>query len=106
MCEPTTLAIIGATAAVAGTAATVYNGQQQQKEMKKANAQAKAASDKQLAMAESEMNKVDAKSPNVAGMRNQNAMAEGANATATMLTGPGGIDPSKLSLGKNTLLGM
>lgn len=106
MCEPTTIAIAGAVAAAAGTAATIYNGQQQQKEMKKANQQAKAASDRQLALAEQEMNKVDAKSPNVQGMRNQNAMAEGENATATMLTGAGGVDPSKLTLGKNTLLGL
>jgi hypothetical protein len=28
------------------------------------------------------------------------------SATSTLLTGPGGIDPSKLQLGRNTLLGM
>lgn len=104
MCDPVTATI--AAVGVLGTAASVYQGQQQQKQMKKASAEAKAASDRQLALAEQEMNKVDAKSPNVQGMRNQNAMAEGENATATMLTGAGGVDPSKLTLGKNTLLGL
>lgn len=45
------------------------------------------------------------KAPDAAGVRakNKNAMASGMS--STMLTGPGGIDPTSLSIGKNTLLG-
>jgi hypothetical protein len=32
-------------------------------------------------------------------------MASGSGASGTMLTGPQGIDPQQLALGKNTLLG-
>lgn len=48
------------------------------------------------------------KAPNAAGMRRDNGAAGGINAgqASTMLTGTAGVDPSKLTLGKNTLLGM
>ncbi len=43
----------------------------------------------------------------VARAKNKNAMAGGMNAgpNSTLLTGPGGVDPTSLSIGKNTLLG-
>lgn len=43
--------------------------------------------------------------PDVTAMRNQVAGAAGAGEASTLLTGIGGIDPKKLSLGKATLLG-
>jgi hypothetical protein len=43
----------------------------------------------------------------VARAKNKNAMAGGMSAgpNTTMLTGPDGVDPNALALGKNTLLG-
>lgn len=48
------------------------------------------------------------KAPNAAGMRRDNGAAGGVNAgpASTMLTGTAGVDPSKLTLGRNTLLGL
>jgi hypothetical protein len=102
MCDPVSATI--AIAAAAGTAATVYQGNKAASAARDANAQAKSASDKQLSMMEQQLNKVDAKSPDINAIRAGNQ--SGDNATGTLLTGPGGIDPNTLSLGKNTLLGM
>lgn len=50
-----------------------------------------------------------AKAPDVQALRAANtaggAASRGTNATATMLTGAGGVDLSSLNIGKNTLLG-
>lgn len=56
-------------------------------------------------LAEEAVNKANQKRPNVAGMLSSNQMAAKGGQSGTMLTGPGGIDPSKLQLGKTTLLG-
>lgn len=49
------------------------------------------------------------KTPEIAPMKRQNAMGAltgpFAGAASTFLTGPKGIDPATLSLGKSTLLG-
>lgn len=43
----------------------------------------------------------------VARAKNKNAMAGGMSAgpNSTLLTGPGGVDPASLTVGKSTLLG-
>lgn len=48
-------------------------------------------------------NRANAKSPNVAGI--MSAAQAKAGAGSTMLTGPQGVDPSALLLGRTTLLG-
>jgi hypothetical protein len=63
MCDPVTLTI--AAVGIAGAGVSAYQGQQQAKETKKANQQAKEASDKQLAIAEQEINKKDARNPDI-----------------------------------------
>lgn len=47
------------------------------------------------------------KQPSTTAMRGANAAGSGVNAgpASTFLTGASGIDPSQLTLGKNTLLG-
>lgn len=47
------------------------------------------------------------KQPEVSAMRSANGAGSGMNAApaSTFLTGPSGVDPSTLTLGKNTLLG-
>jgi hypothetical protein len=101
MCDPVTLTI--AAVGIAGAGVSAYQGQQQAKETKKANQQAKEASDKQLAIAEQEINKKDARNPDISSISAGNQ--SGDNSTSTMLTGAAGVDPTKLLLGKNTLLG-
>jgi hypothetical protein len=64
-------------------------------------AEATAAADK----ASAAVTKADAKSPDIAGMRDANAMNARGGQSGTMLTGPQGVDPNSLLLGKKTLLG-
>lgn len=97
-------------------AGAVYNIDKNMKEANdlqaKAQKQAIADSEKQAKAVEmqaqaSAAERVKAnKTPDAAAtMAAQSASARGANG-GTMLTGPQGVDPSALSLSKNTLLGM
>lgn len=61
--------------------------------------------DTQLKTAEQSSNKYNAKRPDSTAMISQTEQAAKAGASGTMLTGPQGVDPSALSLSKNTLLG-
>ena len=113
------MGVTAAIAAVAGTANAVYQGEKQrsaqntamdrQKEAaaKQEAAAATAAEEakKQAATAEMAMNKANAKKPNYAGMLTGNEAAAKGGVGGTLLTGPQGIDPNSLLLGKNTLLG-
>lgn len=94
-----------AAAAVAGAAASVYQGQQQAKAQRSAADQAAQASAQQAAQAEQQFNRQNQKRPNVAGMTATNQQAAMGGAGGTMLTGPTGVDPTALTLGRNTLLG-
>lgn len=51
------------------------------------------------------MNRANQKSPDSAALMAANVLSGKAGAGSTMLTGPQGIDPSQLTLGKSTLLG-
>lgn len=59
----------------------------------------------QSALQDQAINRANPKQPNTAAA--QSAMQQGAKGgpSGTMLTGPSGVDPSTLSLGKSTLLG-
>lgn len=100
MCDPITAIVIGS---VVSAGASYIQGQKQESAAKKANAQAAEQAQKQATMAEQATNKANAKSPNVKVLDNANA--QGAGGGSTMLTGPMGIDPTSLTLGKQTLLG-
>lgn len=51
-------------------------------------------------------NQANQKSPNTAAIQGQQQVqAQAGGGGATMLSGPQGVDPNKLALGKNTLLG-
>lgn len=98
-----------AVAAIASTGYAVYSGQQQMQAQKKAlsqqqAAQAAAAEQAQSQQRRSEMaiNAANQKQPDMSAI--QKAAASGGVA-GTMLTGPSGVDPAALSLGKSTLLG-
>jgi uncharacterized protein HemX len=108
----TIAALVGAGAAVGSTAYGVYNGQQQQGAQKKAlasqnqaqqQAEANALStERQSAVAENAANQ---QRPNVASILARAAKMGNTGLSSTMLTGPTGVNPNNLNLGKSTLLG-
>jgi hypothetical protein len=105
-------AIIGA--AIAGAATSYYQGEKQEKAQEAASRdasslaqqQAKQAKDAQARAlnesraAEQSANRTNRRTPGTAG----SSSTAGGNAS-TLLTGPMGVDPGMLQLGKTTLLG-
>ena len=92
--------------AAASLAYNVYSGERTADAQKKASAQAvKQASDAATA-ADQATNRANPKRPDLAAMLTGNSTAARAGQSGTMLTGPAGIDPNALKLGKSTLLGM
>lgn len=107
-----TAAIIAAAAAVAGTGYAVYSGEQQKAaqadalaQQEKAQREAKERAQGQQQKAEQAENAARAKSPDVSGVLASAAEAAKGGPAGTMLTGPQGVNPADLTLGKNTLLG-
>ena len=101
-----TAAWVAAGIAAVGTAVAYDQGQQQKKSAENASRQAQANADKQLAQADQETNRANQKRPDTSAILGAAQQAGKAGASGTMLTGPTGIDPSTLQLGKSTLLGM
>jgi hypothetical protein len=71
----------------------------------KSASESKALMDKQLKASDENMNRALQKRPNTSRIVDEAAQAGKAGASGTMLTGSMGIDPSKLQLGRNSLLG-
>lgn len=98
-----------AAAAVAGTAYSVYSSERaasaQAKAQNAAQQQAKDAALKQEKVADEANNRVNQKRPDTSAILDAASQAGRGGASGTMLTGTLGVDPSALSLGKNTLLG-
>lgn len=94
-----------AAAAVAGAAISYQNGQQQKKAAEKASQQAEANALKQEKAADEAFNAANRKKPDTMAILDAASQSGKAGASSTMLTGPMGVDPSALTLGKNTLLG-
>lgn len=101
MCDPISM-VVGA---VASAAVSAYQGNKQAKAQKSAQQQAQANADRQAKAAEEDFNRRNMKRPNVQNMMAGNALAAQSGQSGTMLTGPMGIDPMALTLGKSTLLG-
>ncbi len=95
-----------AAAAVAGAAISYQNGQEQKKAAENASRQAQQNADKQAAQADQQFNRQNQKKPDTSAVLSAAQQSGKAGASGTMLTGPQGVDPSALNLGKNTLLGM
>lgn len=102
MCEPISIL---AGAAAAGAATSIYQGEQSRKAQKSAASQAEQNARNTALQAEEATNAANGKSPNVSSLFASNREAAGAGQGSTMLTGPAGIDPNSLTLGRNTLLG-
>lgn len=97
----TWLAVSAATA-VATTAYTIDNSRRMSNQ---ANDQAKANALKTQQMSDEANNRANAKSPDSAALMSANMLAAKGGQSGTMLTGPQGIDPGSLTLGKTSLLG-
>lgn len=99
------MGVTAAVAAVAGVANSVYQGEQQKKFQKKARIQAETNAKKQENMAEQQLNASNRKRPDTMAMLDAASQSARAGNSGTMLTGPQGVDPGLLTLGRNTLLG-
>lgn len=87
------------------TAATLYTSDQARKSQNRALAQNEREAKANQQAAEEAQNKANAKSPDVAAMLGAATLSSRAGQAGTLLTGPQGIDPNSLKLGKSTLLG-
>jgi len=101
---------VGLGLAAAGTGYSIASGEDAKKKQadalsKQESAQQQAVNAAQGQRKKSEMaiNQANRQTPNVAGIM-ESASAMG-GASGTMLTGPTGVDPNALALGKSTLLG-
>ena len=91
---------------VAGTAAaTIYSTDNARQVSNQANDIAKTNALNTQQQSDEANNRANAKSPDSAAMLSANMMAGKAGQSGTLLTGPQGVDPSQLTLGKTTLLG-
>lgn len=97
-------------AAVASTAYSAYSGErsasmQRQALASQEQAQTEAAgkAKRQERLSEQAQNAANRKQPDISAIMKSAQSAQGG--TGTMLTGPMGVDPNSLSLGKSTLLG-
>jgi type II secretory pathway pseudopilin PulG len=108
------MGITAAVAAVVGTTYAVYSGEQAKDRQKDALRQQEQVQQQQLTQAkeaastsQQNINKANQRRPNTQAIMADTQMASGGggSGSGTMLTGPQGIDPQQLALGKNTLLG-
>ena len=72
---------------------------------KTAQAEANVAAQEQKKAAEQTMNAATRKAPDVSGIMAAAESVQQGGIGSTMLTGPAGVDPNDLKLGKSTLLG-
>lgn len=107
-----TALVAAAVAGAVGTGYSMYAGERQAKEQRKARSQAdeanrraEATAAQQAKQAEQDMNRARVNRPDAGALLDAAAQENQSGAGSTMLTGPGGVDPNQLNLGKNTLLG-
>jgi hypothetical protein len=94
-----------AAAAVAGTAYSIYSSERAASAQKSAASQAQANAQKQAQAADESINAANRKAPNTSAILSAAQQAGKGGASGTLLTGPSGVDPNALTLGKSTLLG-
>lgn len=97
--------IIGAVAAVVGAGAAAYSGYQGNKQQKQAAEQAQQQAKKQAELADQEFNRANQKKADTNKMLAANQQASMAGQAGTMLTGPQGVAPGSVDIGRSTLLG-
>ena len=101
---------VGLGVAAASTGYSIASGEDAKKKQasalskqEAAQKQAVNAAQGQRKQSEMAINQANRQTPNVAGIMESASAAGGA--AGTMLTGPTGVDPNALALGKSTLLG-
>ena len=106
------MGVTAAIAAVASVGYSVYSGERAAEaqgkaleSQKAAQAQAVESANKQQKLAEENTNRANSKSPDVGAITSAAEQAGKGGAAGTMLTGPQGVNPQQLALGKSTLLG-
>lgn len=102
MCGPAAIPIVTAVVSAASAVQQFRAAKKADKRSSEANDIAKENSEKALAQQEREINRKNAKTPNVAALLQTNKQA---TQNQTLLSGAGGVDPGSLQLGQNTLLG-
>ena len=105
------LASVAATAA-AGTGYAIAAGEEQKRaqansmqQQQRAQQQAVAQAEAQSAKSQEAINAANRKAPDVSGILSSAARQASGGPSGTMLTGPGGVNPAQLPLGRSTLLG-
>ena len=106
------LAIGSAAVGAAGLGYTIAAGEDAKRKQadalgrqQKAQTQAVNAAQGQRKQSEMAMNRANQQQPNIAGIMESASAASSGGAAGTMLTGPTGVDPNALALGKSSLLG-
>lgn len=99
------VAAVGAGALAASVGVQIHNGVQQGKAQKNAMNDARDNALKQESAAQQSTNKANQKKPDTLAILSSAQQAGKAGPSGTMLTGPMGVDPNALTLGKTTLLG-
>jgi uncharacterized protein HemX len=99
------MGVTSAIAAVAALAYSVDSGEKARSDAHQARDQALANQQKQEAQADQAMNAANPQRPDTKGLLSQLQQAAKGGPSGTMLTGPQGVDPNTLDLGKSTLLG-
>lgn len=106
------LAIGSAAVGAAGLGYTIASGEDAKRKQadalgrqQAAQQQAVNAAQGQRKQSEMAMNRANQQQPNIAGIMESASAASSGGAAGTMLTGPTGVDPNSLALGKSSLLG-
>lgn len=99
------LAITAVATAVVGTAYSIYSGERNARAQASAVAQSEANASRTAALADQANNAANQKRPDTSSILSAASQAGRAGVSGTMLTGPTGVDPNSLTLGKSTLLG-
>lgn len=97
------IAAVGISAAA--TAYSAYAQSEAADEQKSAQDKARQAAEEQAKKGEEANNRANAKSPDTNAIMSAAQQAAKGGVGGTMLTGPSGVDPSQLQLGKTSLLG-
>lgn len=95
----------GVVSAVAMVTMSAVQGSDQADAAKKSMQQAQANADRTARQADEAFNQANQKKPDTGAILSAQQQAGKSGVSGTMLTGPAGVDPSSLTLGKSTLLG-
>lgn len=104
MAALSTAALIGA-ALAASTGYSIYEGERSAAAQKRAQRQALANSRAAAQSADEANNRANQKQPNANALLAAAQQAASGGVGGTLLTGPQGVNPGEMSLGKSTLLG-